>query len=81
MKDATHFLHPYYYRVRSGKVEIWSKRAWRPSAYEYASYFLMQPDLVTLGAKDDKAAQFMKKYGLRRKQVERMINDGVINID
>jgi hypothetical protein len=82
MKDATHFLHPHHFKVTKIAVLIWKGRRWRPSAYSVAGYFLMQPDLVDLNKiKDDPAAKFMKAYGLRRSQVNKMLSDGVLKID
>ena len=82
MKDATHFLHPHYYKVGKNTVLIWKAKQWKPSAYGVEGYFLLQPELVDLSkGKDDQAAKFMRAYGLRRSQVNKMLADGVLKID
>jgi hypothetical protein len=82
MKDATHFLYPFHYQVRKNTVLIWKAKQWRPSAYSIAGYFLLQPELIDLSKiKDDPAAKFMKAYGLRRSQVNKMLSDGALKID
>jgi hypothetical protein len=82
MKHATHFLYPHHYKVVKNAVLIWKGKTWKPSAYSVPGYFLMQPDLVDLSkVKTDPAAQFMKSYGLRRSQVNKMLSDGVLKID
>jgi hypothetical protein len=82
MKHATHFLYPHHFKVSKNAVLIWKGKAWKPSAYHVAGYFLLQPDIVDLNKiKDDPAAKFMKAYGLRRSQVNKMLSDGVLKID
>jgi hypothetical protein len=82
MKDATHFLHPHHFKVSKNDVLIWKAKKWNPSAYSVPGYFLMQPELVDLNkAGDDPAAKFMRAYGLRRSQVNKMLSDGVLKID
>lgn len=82
MKDATHYLHPFNYKVVGNKVLIWKKGKWQPSAYEHAAYFHIQQDLVTLAnIKHDPVAGVIKKYGLRREQAKRMAADGVLILD
>jgi hypothetical protein len=82
MKHATHFLYPHHFKVNKNAVLIWKAGKWKPSAYSVPGYFLMQPDLVDLSnVKSDPAAKFIKAYGLRRSQVNKMLSDGVLKVD
>ena len=79
MRNATHFLDPHHFKVDKNVVLIWKAGKWKPSAYHVPGYFLLQPDIVDLNKiKDDPAAKFMKAYGLRRSQVNKMLVDGVV---